>query len=72
MSTGNKAERNEKSFYTEQQQSYVQQDQTGRLNAKTQVESSTQGLVTPGSAITNPNYPNPQSFLDNVNSRYLI
>jgi hypothetical protein len=72
MSTGNKSARNEANFYTEAQSTYVNQDKSGRLNASTQNEVSTQSLVAPGIAVTNPNFPNPQSFLDNVANRYLI
>ena len=69
---GNVAAVNATNFYTEAITTYENQDKSGRLNASTQNETSVQSLNTPGSIKTNPRYQTPDSFLDAVNTRYLI
>ncbi len=60
----------EQDFKTEALTTAENIDKSGRLNASTQNEVAVQGLITPGSVVTNPRYTNPDTLLENVANRY--
>lgn len=60
-------------FKTEDLDADVKEDASGRLNVSASSDSgleSGSGYVA-ASNLTNPRYPNPNTFLENVNNRYL-